>query len=223
VQLADDITPGQYHYYCNLHTLRMQGMITVKPKASTLPSAADVDAAAKSQLDALVEKVLPAYQGSKTKIPVEGATALGGFGTPDAKPALVDEFILPVIDAHVGQTVTWAVIGPHTISFNADPSLQNFISVAADGSVSENPKSYAPAGGPGYTPTEATGPPPSGPPKLGKVVDGGNFDGTGFKSSGFFAPGPPPLPGYSLTFTKPGTFSYVCLIHPKMGGVVKVT
>ena len=23
--------------------------------------------------------------------------------------------------------------------------------------------------------------------------------------------------------TEPGTYSYVCLVHPKMGGVVKVT
>ena len=80
-----------------------------------------------------------------------------------------------------------------------------------------------PAGGPGVTAPTATGPPPSGPPKLGKVTDGGKFDGTGFRSSGFVPPGPPPLLGYSLTFTKAGTYSYVCLIHPKMGGVVKVT
>ena len=28
---------------------------------------------------------------------------------------------------------------------------------------------------------------------------------------------------FKFTFTKAGTYSYVCLIHPKMGGTVKVT
>ena len=76
-------------------------------------------------------------------------------------------------------------------------------------------------GGPGFT-----GPnpgPPNGPPNV-KVVDGGKYDGTGFRSSSVSDESfPPNLVGFSLTFTKPGTFSYVCLIHPKMGGVVKVT
>ena len=31
------------------------------------------------------------------------------------------------------------------------------------------------------------------------------------------------LVAYTLTFTKAGTYSYVCLVHPNMGGVVQVT
>ena len=224
VKLADDITPGAYHYYCNLHGPDMSGTITVKPKGSTIPSAAEVENAGKSQLADHVSKVEAAHTDAIAgKALPAGATALAGFGVESDQTTLVDEFIAPVINTKVGQKVTWAVNGPHTISFNADPAAQPVIAVAPDGAVHLKPASMGPAGGPGVTSPESSGPPPSGPPKLGKVTDGGKFDGTGFKSSGFVPPGPPPLLGYSLTFTKAGTYSYVCLVHPKMGGVVKVT
>jgi len=221
VKLADDITAGQYHYYCNLHGSEMSGTITVKAKGEAIPSQADVNTTGAAQRDDIVNKLLPLYENAKKGQGVVGAKNLAGFGAEGA--GIIDEFIPPVIDAKVGEKVTWAVVGPHTISFGADPSLQNFLSVAPDGSVHLNPKSMGPSGGPGVTPAESTGPPPSGPPKLGRVTDGGKYDGTGFKSSGFVPPGAPPFPGYSLTFTKAGTYNYVCLIHPKMGGVVKVT
>jgi plastocyanin len=225
VKLADDIAPGAYHYYCDLHGPDMSGTITVKAKGETIPSQADVDTTAKTQLEDHVNKVLADYTDAKVgKGPIAGVKNYAGFGSDKDQPTVIDEFIPAVIDAKVGEKVTWAVIGPHTISFNGPTDAgPPAVTVAPDGSVHLNQKSMAPAGGPGYTPPKATGPPPSGPPKLGKVVDGGKFDGTGFRSSGFFPPGPPPFPGYSLTFTKAGTFAYTCLVHPKMGGVVKVT
>jgi plastocyanin len=224
VKLADDLAPGAYHYYCNLHGADMSGTITVKPKGTAIPSAAEVENAGKAQLADHVNKIEAAHNDAMAgKALPAGATAFAGFGSDD-QVTLVDEFIAPVINTKVGQKVTWAVVGPHTISFNADPAAQPVIAVAPDGAVHLKPASMGPAGGPGVTAgPPPTGPPPSGPPKLGKVTDGGKFDGTGFKSSGFIPPGPPPLLGYSLTFTKAGTYSYVCLVHPKMGGVVKVT
>jgi len=221
VKLADDVAPGQYHYYCNLHGADMSGTITVKAKGEAIPTQADVDTAAAQQRDDIVNKLLPLYENAKKGQGVVGAKNLAGFATDG--PGLIDEFIPPVIDAKVGEKVTWAVLGPHTISFNAPTDAAPVLAVAPDGSVHLKPASMGPAGGPGVTPPQRTGPPPSGPPKLGKVTDGGRFDGTGFRSSGFVPPGPPPALGYSLTFTKAGTYSYVCLVHPKMGGVVKVT
>jgi plastocyanin len=48
---------------------------------------------------------------------------------------------------------------------------------------------------------------------------GGEYTG-GFASSGFFGEQDGP---YSLRFTKPGTYSYVCVLHPGQKGTVKVT
>jgi plastocyanin len=54
------------------------------------------------------------------------------------------------------------------------------------------------------------------------VTDGGSFDGTGFRSTGLVLSFPPSLLGYKMTFTKAGTYGYVCLIHPGMTGSVVV-
>ena len=52
----------------------------------------------------------------------------------------------------------------------------------------------------------------------------GEFDGTGYYSSGLFGAGP--LPGgmnFSMTFSKAGTYDYVCSVHKELGMAGKVT
>jgi plastocyanin len=56
--------------------------------------------------------------------------------------------------------------------------------------------------------------PPSVPPES-------NYDG-GFVISGVFGKSLP-AQQFSLRFTKQGEYSYVCPIHPGMGGIVRVT
>jgi plastocyanin len=222
VKLADDIAPGSYRYYCNLHGPSMSGSIVVEGQGSPIPSKADVDKAGQAQLDELVTKLLPAYQDAKAgKAQISGN--LAGYGSDAVESGLINEFIPPTIDTKVGQKVSWTFVGPHTITFNAPPDAAQPFLVGGDGAMHLNPKAFTPAGGPG-APEEppSTGPPPTGPPTT-TIVDGGSFDGTGFRSTGLFLSFPPQLTGYSLTFTKPGTFPYVCLIHPGMGGVVRVS
>lgn len=65
---------------------------------------------------------------------------------------------------------------------------------------------------------QATPPPPSDPNNP-KPAGGATYDGSTYTSSGFIAMGY----SYSLTFTKPGTYTYYCLIHqPEMAGTVVV-
>ncbi len=47
-----------------------------------------------------------------------------------------------------------------------------------------------------------------------------NYNGTGIASSGLMQPDQ--VMSYMLNFTKPGVYTYQCLIHPGMGGVVIV-
>ena len=60
------------------------------------------------------------------------------------------------------------------------------------------------------------------------VGNGSAFDGSAYASSGAMAnvssatAGFPTEQRFSLTFTKAGTFSYICLVHPGMGGKVVV-
>ncbi|HEV8624797.1 MAG TPA: plastocyanin/azurin family copper-binding protein [Acidimicrobiia bacterium] len=54
------------------------------------------------------------------------------------------------------------------------------------------------------------------------VKAGGKFAG-GVAHSGVFGPKPPfPTDSFSLVFTKPGKYPYLCLLHPGMAGTVQV-
>src|SRR5579884_845979 len=65
-------------------------------------------------------------------------------------------------------------------------------------------------------------------PGASAVGNGSRFDGSEYVSSGALAnvsaatAGFPTEQRFSLTFTKAGTFTYICLVHPGMGGTVVV-
>ncbi|VVB93512.1 Plastocyanin [uncultured archaeon] len=61
-------------------------------------------------------------------------------------------------------------------------------------------------------------PPPDGSPASLSPSGGSEYSGTGFVSSGILPPGG----NYSLKFTEPGIFSYQCLVHSGMQGIVIV-
>jgi plastocyanin len=48
------------------------------------------------------------------------------------------------------------------------------------------------------------------------------YDGTGFVNSGLLQGSGSTPPTFRLTFTRPGTFTYDCLIHPGMDGTITV-
>jgi plastocyanin len=223
VKLSPNIKPGEYHYYCNLHGPDMSGSIVVKDKNASIPAQSDVDKAATSQKDVLVNKILPAHNDAMAgKFPLPGVKNVAGYLSQDIPTVVINEFIPAEIQAKVGEKVTWTVLGPHTLSFGKAPIAPGkFVSKSPDGAWHLNLAAGAPVGFP--PPPE----PPSGPPPANASpvtpINGGTFDGTGFKSTGALLGFGPPLPQPSLTFTKPGTYAYVCLIHPKMGGTVKVT
>jgi plastocyanin len=222
VKLSPNIKPGTYHYYCNLHGPDMSGTITVKAKDAAVPSSSTVDSTGKKELDDVVNKVLPDYNKAKAgQFPLPGVKNVAGYSSQAAQQALINEMIPAEIDAKVGEKVTWTVMGPHTISFGKAPiEPGKFITKGPDGAWHLNAQAGMPVGFP--PPPESNGPPPANAPPV-TPINGGTYDGTGFKSTGTLTGFGPPFPQPSITFTKPGTYSYVCLIHPKMGGVVKVT
>ncbi len=65
--------------------------------------------------------------------------------------------------------------------------------------------------------------PPFNPndPKQTQRQGGSTYDGTGYLNSGLLMLGTPNT-SYSLTFTKPGDYQYICLVHTMMSGVVHV-
>jgi plastocyanin len=139
---------------------------------------------------------------------------------PPKRPSLphldLDGFFPSVAAIHVGDSVSFAINGFHTVTFLAKgqslppliiTSPSNPISGKLDASGSPfwfngkpdqiiNPQAGAPAGGHAYT-------------------------GSGFLNSGLPNPEGPPKP-FVVKFTKAGTYSFFCVVHPGMKGVVRV-
>ncbi|MCX9012245.1 MAG: plastocyanin/azurin family copper-binding protein [Candidatus Methanoperedens sp.] len=94
---------------------------------------------------------------------------------------------------HTGDTVTWTQTNPMEIHTVTFPVPGQPVPEFILPDLSVNPVAAAPAGGSIY-------------------------NGTGFFNSGILQPGQ----NYTLLFTKPGTYDYVCLIHDNMGMTGKV-
>jgi len=99
---------------------------------------------------------------------------------------------------------------PHTITFNAPQPLPDPFMPQPDQNVAANPVIFFPAPAPG-------GPPANPQDPVNLVV---SFDGTGYVNSGFLQK---PGDAFSVSFTKPGTYQVLCLVHPEhMKGTIVV-
>ena len=229
VPLSDDIEPGTYHYYCNWHFLEMSGVIEVVPEDEPIPSQTGVNRAANQQAtrytDALASMFAGARDGDRGGLPTIGVEA-----TPAERrerfgmfPAIGNEFVPSTVTADVGEPVTWTFRGrSHSIAFNV-PRYFPVVDLRSDGTVSLDHDGFKAVGFP-VPPDQAaaeagTGPPP-GTPRDPIHINGGRFDGSGgLRSTGmFFGDGDT----FSVTFTRPGTYLFACLVHPAMVGKVVV-
>ena len=232
LQLADDIAPGTYVGFCTLHFTEMISEVTVVPADEEIPSADEVAEEGESQLQEMVAPLQTAYEQAQEA--ESGSKVQAGAAAEDEElPGLVTEFVPRDIEVSAGDQVTWSFIGPHTVSFNAPEEARVILAKGDDGGyhlteATVAPQGFEPPGGPpggeegegppeGEAPPEGEGPPEGedGPPP---PIDGGEWDGTGFFSSGIAFGG-----DFLLRFTEPGSYEYVCLIHPDMEGTVTVT
>jgi plastocyanin len=127
-------------------------------------------------------------------------------GAEDASVgADVEAFFPDTVRIHVGDTVHWQRNANelHTVTFLAGTPLPPFIIPAPAGLPSPlmlNPVAAfltAPANG--------------------------QYDGSTFANSGLIGPDPGQAQSFDLTFTKPGTYNYVCVVHGvEMSGKILV-
>jgi plastocyanin len=222
--LSDDIAPGTYHYYCNWHFVGMSGVVEVVPDDEAIPSQDAVNRAGRAEVEADI-KVLAEALDSLKRGPAASAPHVGVNFGPDfveKNPlfhAFVDEFVPSTIEAKVGKKVTWTFGGGHNIAFNV-PKYFPVFEVAKDGKVSVDKRAFEPVGFPERPEPPGGAENEEGPPPDPVAVDGGSFDGSGgLRSTGF---GYNDGDTFSLTFTKPGTYLFACLIHSAMVGKVVV-
>jgi plastocyanin len=227
MHLSGGTSPGTYRFMCALHREDMQGKITVAPASKTIMSPAEQFALGQKQLARAAATLVPVVKTLRLgQPPIPHVTlpgqnpVLAGSSSPTSAGAL-DEFGVRTVKIPVGGSVTWWLLGPHSITFNSDKSNDDIRTEAPDGTVHINSKAFAPAGGPGEPP------PSNGGPTKGlhfKVVASTSWNGQGFHSSGVFTNsfGPPVIEGYTLKFTKAGVYHYLCTVHDHMKGTVVV-
>jgi plastocyanin len=117
-------------------------------------------------------------------------------GAEDASvSATVDAFFPDTLLIHVGDTVHWKrnANDIHTVSFLAGTPIPDLIIPA-------------PSGLPSPVMFNSVAALPTAP-------DQGQYDGTSFANSGIIGPDPGQVESFDLSFNKPGTYNYVCLVH----------
>ncbi len=204
---------GTYTYYCTIHP-SMKGTVQVLPRRRAVRSATQEKQIVRKQLAAAVSEV----KRQDRKADATGNVVEAGRDTH--KTSLLT-FFPAEKTVPVGTTVEFRMPEKtneiHTVSFGS-------AAVLAKGGYAEQQSENLLAPLPG---TGKNGPPVLGMP--GSVffpTDPGplSFDGTqhgGFLSTGLM--GERPLPhSQKVTFTKAGTYRYICLVHPFMKGAIVV-
>src|SRR3989442_10772799 len=121
-------------------------------------------------------------------------TVIVGGATADTS-IYANAFFPQTIEVGAGDPVTWTFEGFHNVAFLSGGAVPPF-------GLPEGDKTYW-------------------NPQVLLPVGDQSYDGTGYHNSG--VPGPDGRLSYTLTFTKPGRYPYVCTIHSGMRGMVIVT
>jgi plastocyanin len=117
---------------------------------------------------------------------------------------------------HVGDSISFAINGFHTVSFLAKGQVPPPLIILAPSSPISGKLDGAGA------PFWFNGQPSQVINPLVAAPSGGKkYAGKGFLNSGLPAPSGPPKP-FVVKFTKAGTFTFNCLVHPGMKGTVRV-
>lgn len=204
---------GSFVFHCAFHPMQLS--VKVVAAGASADTQAAVDARATSEFNATVAaaqaqvKNLSSTPATTTALG-NGATDFGIVVGGDADVANstdsadIMQYFPPNISVKVGDSITWTNNQdvPHTVTFLSGATPPGFI---------------------------APIPQPSGPPFLALapavVFPSGNnvYGGSGITSSGIFGTGFPNPAAYTVKFTAPGTYTYVCLLHGDQGMTGTVT
>jgi plastocyanin len=205
---------GTYTYYCTIHP-GMKATVQVVGKAKPVPSAKADAARVKAQL----AKSLATLKKLDKQKPTAANTVTAG---PDSTSGPVlyrftPDALTTKVNTPVTLQMTPGTTEDHTFTFSTN--------VKADGKTAEK-ELLAPLGN-GNPPTFAFSPKwayPSEKPGTAVTYDGTNH-GNGFLNSGVLdGDSKTPFPQkFTVSFSKPGTYTFFCAIHPFMVGKITAT
>lgn len=190
-------TPGRYVYQCLLHP-GMKGTVIVLGAGKAPMTQAQVDKAAADQWAAsraAGKQLLAAW-----KVSASGGVYTARLVGSQQSHLSLFRFTPGPLRVKAGSTVKWTMEDPyeiHTVTFQGPGTVPQFLVLEQQAQgppkIWFNPKIVAPAGGPTHT-------------------------GNAYYNSGILFPMSPPGPtSYTMKFTKPGTYTYWCVVHVPEG------
>jgi plastocyanin len=161
---------------------------------------------------AAVAAIAPSAAGAATH-----NVFVGGDGVAQNAPAQFspNAFLRNTVTVHVGDTVRWRFRGFHTVTVPARGKQPPAFAVPTGANVSGV---VDPASQPFWFNNVL--PALRVNPQVAAPTNGSAYSGTSFRNSGL--PNLPNARPYSLRFTRTGTFTYYCAVHPGMQGRVRV-
>ena len=192
---------GTYKYVCMFHP-GMEGTVTVQAKGTKYPKTqAQYDQIATQEARAALAKAKELWQTTKPVVSGEPGKRTFTMNLVGSQKDLATFYRFPAerLQIQRGETVTWVMQDPtelHTVSFGVGKKPFDIVIMKPQPKGPPqflvNMQMFAPAGGKVHT-------------------------GTGFYNSGFMLPGPPGVQSYSLTFSRSGTYEYICATHAFFG------
>jgi plastocyanin len=200
--------PGRFLYVCAVH-VGMRGTVNVVSASRSVPSARANAAARTSEIAAVSRQGRRAAAKPAPAATPAGATVEVGRA-PLGQRFTLNAFYPSTSNVKAGQTVTFSMAGQntteaHTVTFGP-PAV----------------RSFPPIGPAGFNPLAAY---PSDAPNAPLPPYDGTNHGNGFLNTGLLDnDSVTPQPNTSrITFSKPGTYTYACLLHEGMAGTVVVS
>lgn len=202
---------GKWTFVCEIHP-GMTTAVSVLPAGVHVPTQAQRDYEADVQLKSDLAKGEAASAAAPPTTRTAGAGGASNWTVSNVAsvgPVDIMRFFPARLQVGAGDTVTWnnTTFVPHTVTFLGGSQAPDLIT-----------PQFQATGGP---PTLVINPRALFPSQAPPV-----YDGTGYMNSGFIEAGPEATHGtsFSLTFTRPGTYSYICLLHADQGmaGVIEV-
>jgi plastocyanin len=193
---------GTYKYFCDVHP-GMVGYVVVKPRRASVPTAKQDTAAVTQQVTADIKaaKRLAASKPPANTVDL-GVSASGGVELFQMFPA--------TLQVNAGTVVTFTMsprsFEAHTATFGPTPYL--------------TPLEESFRTGPTVLPIGTYPSDPVQPVTLTPASHGNGFANTGLVDTD---PATPTIPtSAKIDFSTPGTYHFVCLIHPQMRGTIVV-
>lgn len=196
---------GTYPYYCVIHP-GMVGSVQVVPSGQSADTQAGINNRRTAQVNNdIATKGVPTIMGNQGELSTDGATA-GIVAGAQSGQADIQRFFPPQVVIHSGDSLSWiwkTEDTPHTVTFLGGRPMPDVVvpqpQAGGPPRLQLNPIVLAPSGA-------ATG-----------------WDGTGYLNSGFLQPMPgQPAPSFTVRFTTPGSYDYLCILHEGMVGTVVV-